>query len=64
MEFDTEKYVTVIMRSRKKTKNGNRTAKLRRKNTWRKGNLQVHGNIGKKHYQTNGDERKNRKGVS
>ena len=44
----------------KKTNNGrNKTAKLRKKqNTWRKGKLQVIGNIGNEHHQTNGDERK------
>ena len=46
-----------------KTNNGrNRTAKSRpNQNTWRKGNLQVLGNIGSGHSQTSGDERINQK---
>ena len=31
------------------------------KNAWRNGNLQILGNIGSRHHQTNRDERKNSK---
>ena len=45
---------------RKTTNAGrNRTTKLRKnQNAWRKGNLQVLGNIGSGHHQTSQDERK------
>ena len=40
----------------------NRTTKLRKdQNSRRKGNLQILGNFGSGHHQTNGDERKNEK---
>ena len=44
----------------KKTNNGrNRTRKSRKnKNAWRKGKLQVLGNIGSGHHQISGDESK------
>ena len=43
-----------------KTNNGrNKTAKSRKnQNAWRKGKLQVYGNIGNGHHQTNGDLKK------
>ena len=50
----------------KKTNNGrNRTAKSRKnQNTWRKGKLQLLGNIGSEHHQTSEDERKNKKRIA
>ena len=48
---------------RKMTNDGrNRTTKSRKNpNARRKRNFQVFGNIGSRHHQTNGDERKNKK---
>ena len=50
-----------VNNEKRKTANDgrNRTTKLRKnQNARRKGNLQIHGNIGCGHHQTSGDERK------
>ena len=52
-----EKQVTIHDEKNRFTKQG------RNQNTWRKGNLQILGNIGSGHYQTSADERKNEKRV-
>ena len=59
-EFDIEKCAMPIMKSGKRQNyRRNKTAKSRKnQSAWRKGKLQVHGNIGSGHHQTSGDERK------
>ena len=60
MEFGIEKYAILIIKRGKTTNDGrNRTTKSRKnQNAWRKGNLQIRGNIGSGRHQTCGDERK------
>ena len=61
MEFGIEKCAMIVMKSGKRKNDGrNRTTKSRKNLIiWRKGNLQILGNIGSGHHQTSGNERKN-----
>ena len=64
MECGIKKCAMLIMKSTKKNNGRNRTATLgKNQNAWRKGDLQVLGNIRSGHRQTIGDDRKNKNSV-
>ena len=64
-EWKLEKHAMLIMKNGKKRNNRrNRTIKSRKnQNTWKKGKLQVFGNIGSRHHPPT-DEMKNKKRVA
>ena len=65
MEFGIEKCAMLIMKNEKEKQWRNRTAKSGvYRNTWRKGKLPVLGKTENGYYQTNTDERKNRKKIT
>ena len=57
MEFGIEKCAMFIMKCEKTNNGRNRIAKSI--NNWKKGKLQILGDIESRYHQTNGDERKN-----
>ena len=59
MEFGIEKWAMLVMKTGKHhMMEGVELPKKKNQNSRRKGNLQILGNIGSWHHQTNGDERK------